>query len=330
MLRPARIRLLALAAGCLCLILSSCHNGRNGSSALVKASSNAADSSRTLVSAADSGTAPGDFWRKFLDPARKFDKDTSLIAGVDPGSFAQFFEVYANQLENSDLKVALDAQDTCMALLSKFEKAHPGTKVRNALLYLNEHYFYYTESPYRCEDYYIPVIREELRRLGVSGSKSEDEMAERQRMQFRMDGCIMNRTGSPAKDITLSFPDGRTMRLHEIHSKYTLLIFSNPDCQACKDLLTEYREKVGFKTEIPPQQLAIVSVYPDSDLSVWKKHLKDYPPSWLVCRSSIPDRSAGYDLRAVPALYLLDKDKTVIMKDAPFDKILNYLNDQIK
>ncbi|MFB0974437.1 MAG: thioredoxin family protein, partial [Bacteroidales bacterium] len=137
-------------------------------------------------------------------------------------------------------------------------------------------------------------------------------------------------TGSPANEMTLAFPDGRTMRLQEIHSKYTLLIFSNPDCQACKDLLAEYREKVGFQTEIPPQQLAIVSVYPDSDLSVWKKHLKDYPPSWLVCRSPIPDRSAGYDLRAVPALYLLDKDKTVIMKDAPFDKILNYLNNQIQ
>ncbi len=32
-----------------------------------------------------------------------------------------------------------------------------------------------------------------------------------------------------------------------------------------------------------------------------------------------------YDLKAMPALYLLDKDKKVILKDVTFNQVENYL-----
>jgi hypothetical protein len=324
MLRSARIPLLALAAAC-CLLLVSCKNGRKGSGS----SANAADSSGT-VSVAKSDIAPGDFWRKFFDPARKFNPDTSLVAGVDPGDFVQTFENYANLLEKSDLHTALAAQDTCMALLERFEKAHPDSRVRRELMFLNDQFFYNTESPYRCEDYYIPILSAELKRLSASKSGSDEEMAERQRLHFRYDGCIMNRTGKPAKDLALIHPDGKKFHLRDIPAEYIVLIFSNPDCQACKDLISEFNQTSGTLSNVSPDRLAFISVYPDSDLNVWKKHAADYPESWLVTRCYIPDRTYGYDLRAIPSLYLLDKDKNVIMKDAPLDKILNYLNDRLK
>ena len=32
-----------------------------------------------------------------------------------------------------------------------------------------------------------------------------------------------------------------------------------------------------------------------------------------------------YDLKAIPTLYLLDKDKKVVMKDVTFNQVENYL-----
>ena len=52
-----------------------------------------------------------------------------------------------------------------------------------------------------------------------------------------------------------------------------------------------------------------------------------YPDEWyngfdpdFVIRTDIL-----YNVRASPSLYLLDKDKTVLMKDAVTDRVLNYL-----
>jgi hypothetical protein len=33
-----------------------------------------------------------------------------------------------------------------------------------------------------------------------------------------------------------------------------------------------------------------------------------------------------YNVRAIPSLYLLDKEKVVLMKDAPEKKVFDYLN----
>jgi hypothetical protein len=33
-----------------------------------------------------------------------------------------------------------------------------------------------------------------------------------------------------------------------------------------------------------------------------------------------------YSVRAIPSLYLLDKEKRVIMKDAPEDRVFSYLS----
>ena len=32
-----------------------------------------------------------------------------------------------------------------------------------------------------------------------------------------------------------------------------------------------------------------------------------------------------YNVRAIPSLYVLDKDKKVVMKDAPVEKVIPYL-----
>ena len=52
-----------------------------------------------------------------------------------------------------------------------------------------------------------------------------------------------------------------------------------------------------------------------------------YPAEWF--NGFDPDMvirtETLYDVRAIPSLYLLDEDKTVIMKDAPEHKVFDYL-----
>ena len=73
--------------------------------------------------------------------------------------------------------------------------------------------------------------------------------------------------------------------------------------------------------------LAVVNIYIDEDIRAWREYMPIYPDEWyngfdpdFVIRTDIL-----YNVRAIPSLYLLDKDKTVLMKDAVTDRVLNYL-----
>ena len=63
--------------------------------------------------------------------------------------------------------------------------------------------------------------------------------------------------------------------------------------------------------------LKVLVVYPDRDLQAWRDHLSDYPSSWINAydKDMTITRERLYDLKAIPALYLLDREKRVMAKD---------------
>ena len=80
---------------------------------------------------------------------------------------------------------------------------------------------------------------------------------------------------------------------------------------------------------IASKRLTVLALYPDEDLELWRKH--PLPKQWISsydkgCKIS---KSRSYDLRAIPALYLLDGNFRVLVKDSTSvpqieDIILNY------
>ena len=77
-------------------------------------------------------------------------------------------------------------------------------------------------------------------------------------------------------------------------------------------------------------RLAVLNIYIDEDIAAWRSYMPVYPDEWY--NGFDPDLAVRtenlYDVRAIPSLYLLDADKKVIMKDAPENKVFNYLTQQ--
>ena len=67
--------------------------------------------------------------------------------------------------------------------------------------------------------------------------------------------------------------------------------------------------------------------YIDEDLQGWKDYMPIYPDNWYNgFDPNLVIRGEGlYSVRAIPSLYLLDKEKGVILKDAPENRLLSYL-----
>ena len=65
-------------------------------------------------------------------------------------------------------------------------------------------------------------------------------------------------------------------------------------------------------------RLKVLALYPDEDLAAWRDYRSNMPASWINAydKGCVIREKSTYNLSAIPALYLLDRDKRVLVKDA--------------
>lgn len=156
-----------------------------------------------------------------------------------------------------------------------------------------EKYLYDPNSPFRNETIYIAALRNI-----VANPKLDD--INKVRPQYQLDLALKNRIGDVALDFEYTTEKGGKAKLYSVAGDPLMLFFFRPDCPTCKEI-KEYVEKKGID-----KLTKILWVNPDTDT-----HLETI-----------------YDLRASPTLYLLDKEKRVLFKDAPIEQIESYLRNK--
>ena len=114
----------------------------------------------------------------------------------------------------------------------------------------------------------------------------------------------------------------RTLRTTTVQGDKLLLVFYDPECPSCHEVLKAMMADRALADAVDTGTLTVLAVYTEGNDEVWRKALTDMPRSWLIGndRQQVKD-CALYDLKAMPSLYLLDKDKTVLLKDAAYDTV---------
>ena len=188
---------------------------------------------------------------------------------------------------------------------------------------LAEKYFYDPNSPYRNEEFYIPVLESMLSSAVLSD-------AEKIVPQERLDMAMKNRLHTQATDFTYTLFSGKQGRLYAISSDFVLLFINNPGCEACTNSIRFINESSSIQAFISEKRLTVLSFYPDEDLALWKRHYPEYPDNWIVgYDKNLTVLEKGlYDLKAIPTFYLLDKHKKVLIKDGTLQQIEQFLRGQ--
>lgn len=165
-------------------------------------------------------------------------------------------------------------------------------------------------SPLRNDEYYIPVLESMLE------SSLLDEY-ERIAPEYDLEIARKNRIGTPANDFVYTLADGSQHRMHDIEADYTILMFSNPGCPMCREIMEEITSSPLLNLLTEHGDLRTLSLYPDEDLEAWREHFNDIPTSWIRAYDKGQKITVErlYNLSAIPALYLLDSNKRVIIKD---------------
>jgi len=190
----------------------------------------------------------------------------------------------------------------------------------NYFFKLAEHYLYDPNSMMRNDEFYIPFL-EHI----VNSPKVTDVSKIRPQQLLQL--AKRNRPGAKAEDFVYTTASGSKGRLHAIKARYTLLIFQNPDCKECQQTTEQLKSMNLLTAAVASGQLKVLAVYPDEDLEIWRKHLKDLPPSWINSydQGATVRNKELYDLKAIPTLYLLDENKQVLLKDTTIEGLLRFL-----
>lgn len=308
-----------LAILCALSLLCSCGLGKGGGKAAQTESSFPAVQLPSMLS--DRAEIASYMVQHYWDGFFRLDvpTDSTQINGVPRPMVEQAVADYIAYLEFAPPK---EARKSVEALFSSAEALGGRDMLGfNLLCETVSRYMYDPNSPMRNEDFYLPFVK------GLSESELvADDMKPAYRHDFEM--CSMNQVGQQVPDFTFRTIRGKDETLYGVSSAFTMLFFSNPGCNACKQIIDEVSTRPYIDSFISTGVLAIVNVYIDEDLEAWKEYSVNYPTNWH--NGYDPTYSIREDLlfnvRAIPSLYLLDADKRVIMKDAPTEKVLNYLD----
>jgi thioredoxin-related protein len=180
---------------------------------------------------------------------------------------------------------------------------------KEAVSFLGKH-FWNPNSDYRNEFLTKTVLNEQIVSPWYSEMEKHNYKKELKLLQ-------QNSVGNAANDFTYYIPEGKAKRLYDIEAKYLLLFFYNPECEACKEMKESLMKSAIIQQQIKTKQLKVLAVYTDKDETVWRKHLPEMPITWLNGRdeNEFVWKNRVYDLRAIPSVYLLDKEKRVLLKD---------------
>lgn len=233
----------------------------------------------------------------------KFDfADTSYID--KPELTEQAFSNYVNLLSMMPERISRPSVNDV------FTKAEADSAMYRYFVELSEKYLHDPNSPMRNEDLYIMVLNNIL-----ASDKLSD--VERIRPEAHLRMAVKNRVGQKANDFRYTLASGAQHKLYDLKAEYTLLYINNPDCNACAALTSDIQASELLRTMIDNGTLKVLAVYPDEDLTAWQNHRKEMPAAWINAydKERMVRSEKLYDLQAIPTIYLLDKDKTVLLKD---------------
>lgn len=139
--------------------------------------------------------------------------------------------------------------------------------------------------------------------------------------------------GKIAEDVTLYTEDKQPVRIHDIESDYLVLFFWAPDCGHCKQSMPDI---VKFSEKFKDKGVKVVAVctkgrdkvaecwdfVKEKNMGVFYYNLTDelYRSRYHV----------KYDVRTTPKVFILDKDKKIILKNVAGEKLDEIMTEVMK
>lgn len=226
-----------------------------------------------------------------------------LRSAEDSVTVEQAFVDFLSIIPLTDMSVPDKAVTTLLERLQSESDAY------GYFMELAYKYLYEADSPMENEEILVPFLT-----YATDSARADDYI--RMRANFLQERVLKNRPGTKAADFQYITRDNKKINLWSVLAEELLLLFYDPECLHCMEIISQIIHDSDISAHLNNGKLKILAIYTERNESVWNANKNLLPANWIVGKdiSGITENEI-YDLKAMPTLYLLDKDKRVLMKD---------------
>ena len=235
------------------------------------------------------------------------------VRARDPDFLEQHFVDFVSLFPHADTSALAPAVDTLM------RRAGQDAAAFRLVAEIAEKYLYEAASPLRDEAYY-GLFLDALVASPALGTY------EKLRYAAQSEAVRKNRPGMPAADF--AFVDRRGVRqtLYDLPGDRLLVIFYDPECGHCLETMAALRRSPAIARQVSTGALAVLALFADGEEAVWLRTPPALPQDWTdgLDATGIQERGL-YLLSELPALYLLDCDRRVLLKEPASEALMRAL-----
>ena len=268
-------------------------------------SANSANSTAAQSAAATDQAGLENYWNNI-----NF-SDTATILSPDYGEqkFVDFINVFPRY----------NAEQIATAIDSLIQKSSIEPKVQSYFEELLNRYLYDINSPFYNESYYTIALESLLKSKAVSADSKK-------KYKILLQLASRNNLGNVATDFSYTTSSGEHTLLKS-SNKYIVLFFYEPGCSSCAEHIKTLKPLAAFNQLIANNIIDMLAIYPDGNKAIWESFKENIPSNWIngIDSKQTILKKGLYDLKASPTIYLLDRDKKVILKDTNLNTLLSYL-----
>ena len=136
-----------------------------------------------------------------------------------------------------------------------------------------------------------------------------------------------NKVGTQAANLNLKDFGDKEYLLNNVKSKYTILYFYDPECSNCSEITPKMK---GWFYVDGPKNATILAIYINQDEQEWSNYIREntYPPRWINLwdKNESDKMREKYWIESLPAIYVLDENKKVILKNVNFKQLIKYFS----
>jgi len=212
-----------------------------------------------------------------------------------------------------------EKKETYISSFISLSSNHPITF--NIILFWLDQILYNSSSPQYNEPLYEKLI------LAIIDSDVDNSFKILPSEQLKM--VQKNKVGFYATNFQFEDKAKKKHWLYDIESPFLLLIFNNPECSLCHKTEEQIENDKIIKELENQKLLKVIGITPDAEYEDWLNH--NYPSQWIVGIDKKNDiyTKRLYDIQRLPCIYLLDKDKNVLLKEADYIRVHKYLEEHI-